>query len=123
MGLLDNIFGGNQAGRGGTSPLTLALLALLAYRTYQGKGRLADMLGRTPDGRPPGPATGDRAPGGSREPPGETAGSPRGGGLGNLLGGLFGGAAGRPTGGGGGLGDLLRAVWAACSAAQRPARS
>src|SRR5215204_267015 len=47
MGLLDNIFGGGQqTGRGGASPLTLALLALLAYRTYQGKGRLADMLGR-----------------------------------------------------------------------------
>ena len=38
------------------SPLTLGLLAVLAYRTYQGKGRLADMLGRNE----PAPAGGGR---------------------------------------------------------------
>src|SRR6476646_4533633 len=45
MGLLD-AFGGGAASRGGgMSPITLALAGLLAYRTFQGKGRLADMLG------------------------------------------------------------------------------
>jgi hypothetical protein len=38
MGLLDQVFGGTQAGsRGGASPVTLGLLGLLAYRTYEGK--------------------------------------------------------------------------------------
>jgi uncharacterized protein YidB (DUF937 family) len=45
MGLLD-AFGGNAGNRGfGMSPLTMALAGLVAYRTYKGKGRLADMLG------------------------------------------------------------------------------
>jgi uncharacterized protein YidB (DUF937 family) len=87
------------------SPITLGLLALLAYRTYQGKGRLADMLGQ----RQPEPAGGrlndDRAPA-----PGQQAG---GGGLSDILGNIFGGGAagGRPmapgAGGGGGLGGML----------------
>jgi uncharacterized protein YidB (DUF937 family) len=51
MGLFD-VLGGAGAGRGGggggVSPITMALLGLLAYRTYQGKGRLADMIGRKP---------------------------------------------------------------------------
>ncbi|HEY0438860.1 MAG TPA: YidB family protein [Xanthobacteraceae bacterium] len=113
MGLLDSIFGGGaqQSGRGGASPLTLGLLALLAYRTYQGKGRLADMLGRGNDadglGRTAGPG---RLPDGN---PAGPLGGTGGGGLGDLLGGLLGGGAGsRPMGGagasGGGLGDLLR---------------
>jgi uncharacterized protein YidB (DUF937 family) len=81
MSLLGNILGGGR--RGGMSPITMALLGLLAYRTIQGKGRLADMLGRssgTPDA---------------------------GGGLGGLLGGLLGGGA---AGGilSGGLGDLIK---------------
>ena len=42
MGLLDLLGGGR---RGGMSPMTMALLGLLAYRTMKGKGRLADMLG------------------------------------------------------------------------------
>jgi hypothetical protein len=47
MGLLDSVLGGaSHQRRGGMSPLTMALLGLLAYRTFQGKGRLADMLGR-----------------------------------------------------------------------------
>jgi len=49
MGLFD-ILGGNRSG-GGMSPLTIGLLGLLAYRTFNGKGRLADMLGRTPEDR------------------------------------------------------------------------
>lgn len=82
MSLLGNILGGRRGG--GMSPLTLGLLGLLAYRTYNGKGRLAEMLGRD----------GDKAPA-------------KTGGLEGLLGGLFGGAAG----GGilsGGLGDLIK---------------
>src|SRR5690349_22894917 len=46
MGLLDILNPGAQ--RGGMSPLTLALMGVLAYRTMKGKGRLADMLGMAP---------------------------------------------------------------------------
>lgn len=53
MGLLDNILGGAGQQQGGMSPINMALMALLAYRTYEGKGRLADMLGRHPPGTPP----------------------------------------------------------------------
>src|SRR5215216_5813172 len=98
MGLLDSILGGNQTrGRGGMSPMTLALLALLAYRTYQGKGRLGDMMrqsgGANPN--PGGPVTG---PG--RLPAGNQAGpvGGDGGGLGQILGDLFrGGPGARPA--------------------------
>lgn len=96
--MLGNLFGG---GRGGMSPITLALMGVLAYRTLKGKGRLADMLGRKPeDGGMPG-----------ANPYGGNAGAPdprsTGGGLGGLLGGLLGGGA---AGGAlsGGLNDLLR---------------
>ena len=88
MGLLDGVLGG---GRGGMSPITMALLGVLAYRTFKGKGRLADMLGRSasPAGTSPGAAPSD------------------GGGLLGGLGGLLGGAA---AGGAlsGGLNDLLK---------------
>lgn len=97
--MLGNIFGGS--GRGGMSPITLALMGVLAYRTLKGKGRLADMLGRKPaEGGMPG-----------ANPYGGNAGAPdagsAGGGLGGLLGGLLGGGA---AGGAlsGGLNDLLR---------------
>jgi uncharacterized protein YidB (DUF937 family) len=43
MGLFD-ILGGSRRSSG-MSPLTMALLGVLAYRTMKGKGRLADMLG------------------------------------------------------------------------------
>ena len=60
MGLLDNILGGQTQGQGGgPSKMTLALMALLAYRTYQGKGRLAEMMGRD------GPQAREVPPGGS----------------------------------------------------------
>ena len=90
MGLLDGILGG---GRGGMSPITLALLGVLAYRTYNGKGRLADMLGRGAD-----PKDGEKAPDGTPA---------SGGGLLGGLGGLLGGTA---AGGvlSGGLSDLLK---------------
>lgn len=83
MGLLDGLLSGGRS-RSGMSPITMALLGLLAYRTFQGKGRLSDMLGGAS---------------------GTAAGS--GGGLGGLLGGLFsGGAAGGILSGG--LSDLLK---------------
>jgi uncharacterized protein YidB (DUF937 family) len=115
MGLLDDILGGNQArGGGGTSPMTLALLALLAYRTYQGKGRLGDMLQNA--GANTGSVDhGGRVGGPGRMPAGNDAGplGGGGGGLGQILGDLLrGGAGARPAGPGatarGGLGDLLR---------------
>jgi len=98
--MIGNLFGGG-GGRGGMSPITLALMGVLAYRTLKGKGRLADMLGRNP--------AGGGAPGAN--PYGGNAGAPdprgAGGGLGGLLGGLLGGglAGGALSGG---LNDLLR---------------
>jgi hypothetical protein len=47
MGLFDQVLGGasaQTAGGQGVSPLTTALIGLSAYRTFQGKGRLAEML-------------------------------------------------------------------------------
>ena len=47
MGLLDmlqgmtNAPGGQQGGRGGMSPLTMGVLALLAYKTMKGEGHSA----------------------------------------------------------------------------------
>ena len=78
MGILDTILGGTR--NRSMSPITMALLGLLAYRTMNGKGRLADILGGKP---------------------GSTSG------LGNLMGGLLGGGA---AGGilSGGLADLIR---------------
>jgi uncharacterized protein YidB (DUF937 family) len=93
MGLLDVLGGGRNKG-GGISPITLALLGLLAYRTYHGKGRLAEMLGRNQR---------DDLGGGL------TTGGPNSSGLGGLLGGL-GGLLGAGAAGGilsGGLKDLI----------------
>jgi uncharacterized protein YidB (DUF937 family) len=86
---LFNILGGGS--NRGMSPITMALVGLLAYRTLHGKGRLADMLGMN---HPAG------SPGGA--PPGQPAGTPNPspGGLGGMLSGL----------GGGGLGGLLGGV-------------
>ena len=105
MGLLDSVLGGGQS-RQGMSPLTMLLLGVLAYRTYQGKGRLADMLRNAnaggsgaggPDSRPMGGNAGSMPPSG-------------GGGLGDLLrGGLGGLLAGGAAGGllSGGLRELM----------------
>lgn len=81
--------------RGGISPLMVALLGVLAYRTMHGKGRLADMLGIHPEGTA---AAG-------QPPPGTASGGASGslGGLGGLLGGVLGGGALS-----GGLQDLLK---------------
>jgi len=108
VGLLDQVFGGTQAGNRSTSPITLGLLALLAYRTYEGKGRLAEMIGR-------GQASTGGAPKSPSAVPGtpQPAGSPGSGtaGLGDLIrGGLGGLLAGGASGGllSGGLGELLK---------------
>jgi uncharacterized protein YidB (DUF937 family) len=90
MGILDSVLGGSRTS-GGMSPITMALLGVLAYRTFQGKGRLADMFGRAPSSSPSG---------------GASTSNPHNG-LGGLFGGLLGGgAAGSILSGG--LGDLLK---------------
>jgi uncharacterized protein YidB (DUF937 family) len=102
MGLLDMLRGGSQAtGRGGPSPMALALMAFLAYRAYQ-KQQAGTQAGG-----------GGTAPGQMQA--NNPAGQPQqtGGGLGDILGGMLGGRAGTgspamPGTGGGGLGDLLR---------------
>jgi uncharacterized protein YidB (DUF937 family) len=92
MGLLDVLNGmqngprgSAKPGSGGMSPITMALLGLLAYKAYKG-------------------ATSQTAPAPSQRdlPP---AGTPGTGGLGGLLGGLFGGSA--PQAGAGGLSSWL----------------
>ena len=83
MGLLDGILGGGMRRGGGMSPITMALLGLLAYKTLKGKN-LSDMFGGKP---------------------GEQ------GGLGGLLQGGLGRLLGGGAAGGilsGGLGDLLK---------------
>jgi uncharacterized protein YidB (DUF937 family) len=89
--------------RGGMSPITMALIGLLAYRTLHGKGRLADMLGMNHPSSPagaPGPGKpGGTAPGGL----GSVLPGGLGGGLGGMLGGILGGGALS-----GGLQDLLK---------------
>jgi uncharacterized protein YidB (DUF937 family) len=97
--MFDKLFGGS--GRGGMSPITMALLGVLAYRTLKGKGRLADMLGRSPGG---GGMPGANPYGGNAGAP-----DPRGAG-GGAGGGLLGGLGGLLAGGAlsGGLNDLLK---------------
>jgi uncharacterized protein YidB (DUF937 family) len=115
MGLLDvlngmqNGPGGYRApsgstGGGGMSPMTMALLGLLAYKALKSSGGLGGILGGAPAGaaRPTG------------LPPGVSPGSAGGGGLGDILGGLFGGGSsgGIPGGlvgllGGAGAGSVL----------------
>ena len=113
MGLLDSLGGGNaQTSRGGMSPLNMLLLGVLAYRTYQGKGRLPDMLhnagvnlpGASPAGNPPQTAPQPTGPLGMPATSG-------GGGLGDMLRGGLGGLLGGTAAGGllsGALGDLVR---------------
>jgi uncharacterized protein YidB (DUF937 family) len=115
MGLLDVLRGMSNGPRGqpmprqggGMSPLTMGLLALLAYKSFKGGGPLGGMLGQ---GNNPGMAGagGGAAPGGTPySPPGGQG----GGGLsdwlrGGLGGALAGGAAGSVVTGG--LSELLR---------------
>jgi uncharacterized protein YidB (DUF937 family) len=91
MGLLDNVLGGGSRSGGGMSPITMALLGLLAYRTVRGKGRLGEMLGK-----------GDMLAGGAGGAGGGLGGLLQGG-LGSLLGGA--GAGGLLSGG---LQDLMK---------------
>ena len=89
MGLMDILNGMQNGPRGGTtsqssggmSPVTMAMLALLAYKAYQKMN--AGQPGAAPANAPA---------------------APTGGGLGGVLGGLLGGGAG----GTGGLGDILK---------------
>jgi uncharacterized protein YidB (DUF937 family) len=102
MGLLDSVLGGGmRRSSGGISPITMALLGLLAYRTLKGKGRLAEMLGQNQ------PAGANPHGGNAGAPDPGAAGGGLAGGLGNLFGGLLGGSA---AGGllSGGLNDLLK---------------
>jgi uncharacterized protein YidB (DUF937 family) len=111
MGLLD-ILNGMQNGprgqtdpnaKGGMSPATMAILALLAYKAYQRMGTGSSA---------PAPAPG-RVPGGNTASTGGGLGDLLQGGLGGLLDGL-GGSGRAPSGraaapaGGGGLDDLLK---------------
>ena len=87
MGLLDGILGGGMRRGGGMSPITMALLGLLAYKTFKGKN-LSDMFGG-----------------------GTTTAGGQAGGLGGLLQGGLGGLLGGGALGGilsGGLGDILK---------------
>jgi uncharacterized protein YidB (DUF937 family) len=93
MGLLDGLLGGGMRRGGGMSPLTMAVLGLLAYRAMKGRN-LTDMFGGSTGKAAGAPA----APGSS-------------GGLGDLLSGGLGGLLGGAGVGGilsGGLGDLLK---------------
>src|SRR6185312_10496270 len=90
MALFGNILGGTAQRRSGMSTLDMALLGVLAYRTLKGKGRLAEMLGRSNAAAP----AAAQAPG--TAPPAQAS----EGGLGGLLGGLGGlGALGGLVGG------------------------
>ena len=68
-----NTLGGGNRGRGGTSPIMLGLMGLLAYRTLKGKGKLADMLGTNQAG--------------ANQAGTDAGGAPTSGGLGGMLGG------------------------------------
>jgi uncharacterized protein YidB (DUF937 family) len=103
MGLLD-VLNGMQNGprgqtnpnaQGGMSPITMAILALLAYKGI--KHLSAGQQQPAPGGNP------QRLPGNNPI----NTGAP-GGGLGDILGGLLGGNSGGGGLGGGGLGDLLK---------------
>jgi uncharacterized protein YidB (DUF937 family) len=95
MGLLDVLNGmrngpGGQtasSGKGGMSPITMAILALLAYK---GIKHLGGGQGQAPAPTPAG-----------------NPGAQAGGGLGDILGGLLGGGAGGDAGAGGGTGGGL----------------
>lgn len=69
MGLLDSLGGGPTHRSGGMSPIVMAMIGLLAYRTMKGKGRLGEMLGTGTEG--------GTAPGG----PGGAASAGLGGGI------------------------------------------
>lgn len=116
MGLLDVINGMQHgprgqpqsgaigSGSGGMSPLTMALLGLLAYKALKSSGGLGHIFGGV---QPAQPGSAPRPPFPAPEAGASTSTSgPGGGGFGDMLGGLF----GRGEGGakpGGGLADLI----------------
>jgi uncharacterized protein YidB (DUF937 family) len=97
MGLLD-ILNGVQNGPhgqrqpgssgGGMSPLTMALLGLLAYKALKSSGDLGHILGGGQPAHPDSPGRPVSLPPGGTT----TASNPGAGGFGDILGGLFGGA-------------------------------
>jgi uncharacterized protein YidB (DUF937 family) len=116
--------GSSPSSGSGMSPITMALLGLLAYKAMKHFGGSSGTTPATPSLPPGGGTTGAGQPGGSLgdvlggllggKPgglPGGSSGAP-GGGLGDILGGLLGGKPGGAPGGGlgglpGGLGGLL----------------
>jgi uncharacterized protein YidB (DUF937 family) len=107
MGLLDvlngmqNGPGGQRApGGGGMSPMTMALLGLLAYKAFKSSGGLGNVLGGG-QGAPAGAGRTAAFP-----PGGVNPGNPGGGALSDILGGLFGGTS-SGAGPGGSLGGLI----------------
>ncbi len=115
MGLLDVLNGmqngprgEKQPGKGGMSPITMALIGLLAYKAMKSLN-----AGQPPAGSGSSTGTGKSLPGGAANAgaPGGALGGGLGGGLGDLLQGklgglLAGGAAGSVLAGG--LNDLLK---------------
>src|SRR5262245_24989757 len=97
MGLLDGLFGGNNADGtkgGGMSPMMMALLGLLAYKTMSGGGKsLSDIFGGATDSK----SGAGLAPGSMAAGQAGGLGSLLTGGLGALLGG---GSAGSLVSGG-----------------------
>jgi uncharacterized protein YidB (DUF937 family) len=87
---------------GGMSPITMALLGLLAYKALKG-GALGNIFGGA---QPAAPGNAARPAG---VPPGPLEAGNSGGGLGGLLGGLFGGRSATPADGrpGGAMSDML----------------
>ena len=122
MGLLDVLNGMQNgprgapqpqtgSGSGGMSPMTMAILGLLAYKAVKSlSGGQGAPAGAGRSASPP--------PGGT-----VTAGMPSGGGLGDVLGGLLGGGPAGAKPGGGGLGDLLGGLFGGASSGARPGTS
>jgi uncharacterized protein YidB (DUF937 family) len=122
MGLLDVLNGmqngphgapqpkSSSASGGGMSPMTMAILGLLAYKAVKSlSGGQGAPAGAGRSASPP--------PGGT-----VTAGMPSSGGLGDVLGGLLGGGAAgaKPGAGAGGLGDLLGGLFGGAAGGAKP---
>ena len=100
--------GGGGSSGGGMSPMTIALIGLLAYKAMKHLGGSAPTSAPGGTGRTASlPPTG-KVPVGTGSAP---AGNPAGGGLADVLGGLFGNKPGTPSAGagkpGGSLADML----------------
>jgi len=107
MGLLDVLngmqngpAGQRSPGGGGMSPMTMALLGLLAYKAIKSSGGMGNVLG----GGQAEPAGAGRVD--PLSPGGANSGNSGGSALGEILGGLFGGGSGG-TATGGNLGNLI----------------